>query len=217
MANPRQRRKARSGTSLKPSLNAKQRMRKKLQRAPTVHGADILKDSYDPTLTLKQNYARLGLIPALGVRPNTGGTEKPAAAAAAGSSGESDKPRKGMARVIRDDDGNIVDIVEAPADQETTPWGKPLDNSVEERTDVHTFIPAASKTTTSVVDELQTRADNAEPVQRHTSTLETDWLAQLVAKHSDNYTAMARDRTLNPWQKTPGEIRRALNKARLTQ
>lgn len=216
MANPRQRRKARSGTSLKPSLNAKQRMRKKLQRAPTVHGADILKDSYDPTLTLKQNYARLGLIPALGVRPNTGGTEKPATTTAS-TSKDPEKPRKGMARVVRDDDGNIVDIVEAPADEEETPWGKPLDNSVDERTDVHTFIPAASKTTTSVVDELQTRADNAEPVQRHTSTLETDWLGQLVAKHRDDYTAMARDRTLNPWQKTPGEIRRAINKARLTQ
>jgi nucleolar protein 16 len=50
-------------------------------------------------------------------------------------------------------------------------------------------------------------------VQRHTSSQEHVWLADLVRAHGDDYTAMARDRKLNIWQKTPGEIRRMVKKA----
>lgn len=39
------------------------------------------------------------------------------------------------------------------------------------------------------------------------------WLVQLVKKHGDDWDKMARDRKLNVWQKTPGEIRRMVRKA----
>lgn len=223
MANPRQRRKARSTSTLKPSINAKQRMRKRLARAPTIHGPDILKDSYDPTLTLKQNYAKLGLIPSLNVRPSSGGTEptptSSAATASSSSSNSTEKPKKGMARIVRDDDGNIVDIVEAQSDEEeaeaSSPWGKPMTSVADDH--VETYMPSPSAPTRpakgGVVQELEIMASKAEPVHRHTSTLESQWLANLITKHGQDTESMARDTKLNVWQKTQGEIKRAINKA----
>jgi nucleolar protein 16 len=50
-------------------------------------------------------------------------------------------------------------------------------------------------------------------VIRHTSTSERTWLNQLVTAHGDDYAAMARDRKLNVWQKTEGELKRMVKKA----
>ncbi|SPO20627.1 probable Nucleolar protein 16 [Ustilago trichophora] len=229
MANPRQRRKNRSSSTLKPSLNAKKQMKKKLVRAPTIHGADILKESYDPKLTLRQNYAKLGLVPSLDVRPDTGGVERvPGTATAAalssavGTRGEEKHEkklvRKGMARVVRDQDGNIVDIVEAESEEDNpeniTPWGKPLKSSIADSDQVETYMPVKKDTSkNAVVTQLENRATNAAPVKRHTSQLESQWLADLVAKYRDDTEAMAKDRKLNVWQKTQGEIKRAIKKA----
>ncbi|KIS71633.1 uncharacterized protein UMAG_00074 [Mycosarcoma maydis] len=216
MANPRQRRKARSGSTLKPSLNAKKQMKKKLARAPTIHGADVLKDNYDPKLTLRQNYARLGLVPSLDVRPNTGGTERAPSSISASSSKEGQAAvRKGMARVIRDDAGNIVDIIEADEhDQDETAWGKPLPSSIADRSDVPTFMPVSQPASNpDALQQLEQIASQAAPVERHTSQKESQWLVELVKKHDDDTQAMAKDRHLNLWQKTEGEIKRAIRKA----
>lgn len=56
-------------------------------------------------------------------------------------------------------------------------------------------------------------SSSSKPVQRHSSTSEREWLSQLVAKHGDDYEKMSRDRKLNVWQKTPGEIKRMVRKA----
>lgn len=48
---------------------------------------------------------------------------------------------------------------------------------------------------------------------RHTSAAEKEWLHALVQKHGDDYSAAARDRKLNVWQKTPGELKRMVRKA----
>ncbi len=224
MANPRQRRKAKSGATMKPSNNAKKQMKKKLVRAPTVHGPDVLKDNYDPKLTLKQNYARLGLIGSLGVRPDTGGVERPAGAAvgvekeqSASSSAEEAPLRKGMAKIVRDEDGNIVDIIEAAAedDEESTPWGGKMKESIADSEDVETFMPPTSSAqkVNPVVGKLEEMAAQAVPVERHTSQLEAQWLYDLVSKYGEDTEAMAKDRKLNVWQKTEGEIRRAIKKA----
>ncbi|SNX81375.1 related to NOP16  len=239
MANPRQRRKARSASSLKPSLNAKRQMKKRLVRAPTVHGPDVLKDNYDPKLTLRQNYARLGLIPSLDVRPDSGGVERPTSLASSSSSSSSstsstcavaaaniDVPvRKGMARVVRDAQGNIINIIEPPTsiddqDQETTAWGKPLATSIADEKLIETYMPPSKQSNTTngagrnqVVEQLEIMAAKAQRVQRHTSSFETQWLKRLVEKYGSDTEAMAKDRKLNIWQKTQGEIKRAINKA----
>ncbi|KAJ9477105.1 Nucleolar protein 16 [Pseudozyma hubeiensis] len=216
MANPRQRRKARSGSTMKPSLNAKKQMKKKLSRAPTIHGADVLKDNYDPKLTLRQNYARLGLIPSLDVRPDSGGVER--IPSASSSSADNGVVRKGMARVVRDEAGNIVDILEPEDDQdEETAWGKPMSTSIADRDDVETYMPSPTtnprKGGNKTVEKLKEMASKAAPVKRHTSQLESQWLVDLVHKYGEDTEGMARDRKLNLWQKTEGEIKRAIKKA----
>ena len=50
-------------------------------------------------------------------------------------------------------------------------------------------------------------------MERYTSAGEFSWLAELVQAHGEDVEAMARDRKRNLWQRTPGEIRRALRKA----
>lgn len=60
---------------------------------------------------------------------------------------------------------------------------------------------------------LEALSATAAPVVRHTSTSERTWLQQLVDKHGDDTEAMARDKALNVWQKTEGEIKRAIKKA----
>jgi nucleolar protein 16 len=54
MANPRQRRKTRSGAANGPSAAAKRHQKKKLVRAPTVKGPEALKDKWDGKKTVRQ-------------------------------------------------------------------------------------------------------------------------------------------------------------------
>lgn len=87
---------------------------------------------------LSCSYAALGLLSDLKLRPSGGlapGTEggaslTPAASSSATASGSSSsaKPARGMGRIIRDADGNVLDIIEGSAEPEDTPWGKPLKN-----------------------------------------------------------------------------------------
>jgi len=54
MANPRQRRKSRSGSSTTPSARSKRQAQKKLVRAPTIKGAQVIQENWDPKLTVRQ-------------------------------------------------------------------------------------------------------------------------------------------------------------------
>lgn len=58
------------------------------------------------------------------------------------SSAAESKPKKGMARVIRDEDGKVVDIVEYESedDELMTPWGKEL-NHESESPDLKLIVP----------------------------------------------------------------------------
>ncbi|EPQ32158.1 uncharacterized protein PFL1_00355 [Pseudozyma flocculosa PF-1] len=225
MANPRQRRKSRSGTSNKPSASAKRKLQQKLVRAPEIKGPDVLKNSWDKKLTVRQNYAKLGLLPSLS-HNQSGGLERSdpyhpaniaaASAAAAAAAAESGKPKKGMARIIRDDEGNVVDIIEAADDEETTPWGKPLKDIVDSDEQIENWMPPKSnldKDGNPIVQALEQLEAQAAPVIRHTSTAERTWLHEMVQKHGQDIESMAKDRRINVHQKTAGEIRRAINKA----
>ncbi|CDS02161.1 hypothetical protein [Sporisorium scitamineum] len=120
-----------------------------------------------------------------------------------------------MARVIRDDAGNIIDIIESSSteQEQNTPWGAPLPDSIVDSKDVETLMPASKGSETKVLSQLESMAAQAAPVQRHTSAQESQWLADLVAKYGEDTEAMARDPRLNLWQKTQGEIKRAIKKA----
>lgn len=82
------------------------------------------------------SYAALGLLPDLSMRPSGGtapGTSSSAIPAVASAS-RNGKPAKGMGRIIRDADGNVVDIIEGGDDEEeVTPWGKTMKGWEDER------------------------------------------------------------------------------------
>jgi nucleolar protein 16 len=62
---------------------------------------------------------------------------------------------------------------------------------------------------------LENLSSTSRPVKRHSSTSEKEWLSLLTKKYGNDYEKMARDRELNVWQKTQGEIRRMVKKAGL--
>lgn len=75
MANPRQKRKQRSGTA----KNTLSRGSRKSQRKVVVKGPEVLSTAWDKTKTVRQNYARLGLMSNVNPRLS-GGIEKDASA-----------------------------------------------------------------------------------------------------------------------------------------
>ncbi|KAE8214182.1 hypothetical protein CF327_g2366 [Tilletia walkeri] len=251
MANPRQRRKQRSSAASGSSNTSKRAQRKKLHRAPPLKGpaAAIIRDQWDRTKTIRQNYRALGLVgDGLALRPSGGGektaleaqAEAEAAAAEASSSAAakgkgkataegSSKLRKGLGRIIRDEQGNVIDIIEGGEDEggasssSATPWGKPFndwDELEDKEAPVQTdraYLPEVvgprTRAGEKIITSLEQRAAEAAPVVRHTSTLEASWLHSLVQAHGDDIEAMARDSKRNVWQKTTGEIRKAIKKA----
>ncbi|BGP44090.1 Nucleolar protein 16 [Rhodotorula kratochvilovae] len=194
---------------------------------------------------------------------------------------ETEPLKPGMARIVRDAQGNVVSIIVGGADGEEveekvrapertgessdeeedsdveeaapakkgtgwakkargkpkagerTPWGAPMKDwdaapaneadfgaleGVTKAKDVRQGIPIFGaprdvEAKTDVVRVLEERASHKTKVIRHTSQFEHEWLVSLVGKHGDDIAAMARDRKGNVWQKTPGELRRAIAKA----
>jgi nucleolar protein 16 len=146
-------------------------------------------------------------------------------------SGSSKLP-SGFGRIERDEHGNIVRIVLADEDEEgndpssatpaqSTPWGEPLadllsDSSssedVDDGSDKRTRVVEPKTEFAATLEKLATdyaEAARAEKKPRHASAAETDWLRSLVEKYGDDVARMARDRKLNVWQKTEGEIFKA--------
>lgn len=169
MANPRQRRKSRSGSSTKPSHAAKRKMQNRLQKHGAVvqNAPHILAEKWDRHKTVSQNFRALGLRSNLKVHAAGGGDDKEQMlqrneAALAGKKGQEEERLPAQtARIIRDEHGNVVDIVDEivpslqeqlkhvkPGDiatlrqiraqhktakgKQVTPWGAPLNDSDEE-------------------------------------------------------------------------------------
>ncbi|WVO19573.1 nucleolar protein 16 [Cryptococcus decagattii] len=204
MANPRQRNKAKSSRSHKPSLNAKRRMHQKLRKAPPLKGPEVLQEKWDKKKTVFQNYAALGLLPSIPV-PKGASTSRsqrvklPEVPAET----EAENVKIGFGRIIRDEEGNVIDIIIDEDEQEPEEQME-----VDEEKEMG---PVEAKT--EVVKRLEELAASAAPVKRHSSMSERTWLQQLVDKYGDDTEMMARDRKLNVWQKTEGEIKRMIKKA----
>lgn len=209
MANPRQRRKSRSSKYSGATKSAKRAQNKRIHRAPTVMGPDVLRENWDKTLTTRQNYAKLGLAPSLGL-PTGGLDRKDPYRHAEAPAKPSKQPRKGMARIVRDENGEVVDIVEGDEEHtETTPWGAVLNDDEDEPADLTMFPPKLHEEEGETVRALSELAKEAKPVERYVSHGEASWLVDLVRAHGEDVDAMARDRVRNIQQRTPGEIRRA--------
>ncbi|KAG1819568.1 ribosome biogenesis protein Nop16 [Suillus subaureus] len=216
MANPRQRRKAKSSTH--KTVSHSRRAQKLLKKMPVIRGPKVLQDAWDKSKTVHQNYAALGLQFAL-TPTHSGGAERtlipPKGLAGAGSVPATPKsvessplaiPR-GFGRIIRDEFGNVIRIDLSEFEE--------IQDSVQ-----NTELPEADVDEKSMdnwgahpVVVLEKLSASGRALPRHSSCGERSYLARLIQKYGDNYERMARDRRLNPEQKTVGELRRAVGKA----
>ncbi|EPT05966.1 hypothetical protein FOMPIDRAFT_41534 [Fomitopsis schrenkii] len=230
MANPRQRRKSRSG-SYKP-VHHSRRAKKNLSKQPPIRAPKVLQDAWDKHKTVRQNYEALGLVASLNPTAS-GGVERPLNYAGgspaldalstpeASASQQVASVPKSYGRIVRDQDGNIVDVV-LPEEGESS---APIDDSVEDVPDpsqdeqmapwvgLGSEVKAGTLKTpeTQVVREMS-QERSARPL-RFASTSELATLRRLVGKYGEDVQAMAKDRKLNPDQRTAGELSRAVRKA----
>ncbi|RPD66017.1 hypothetical protein L226DRAFT_519555 [Lentinus tigrinus ALCF2SS1-7] len=238
MANPRQRRKLRSG-SHKPVQHSR-RAKKLLKKQPPIRGPKLLQEAWDARKTVRQNYEALGLAASLNPTASGGteralcthgGDEKNCEKPEASTSGSSkalgaNGVRKGFGKIIRDAEGKVVEVQlgdesgedEDMAREET--MEEVPDPSADEQlagwvglgSDPRTRAPQGAST--GVVQGLEQLSERgAKAVERFTSKGERGTLSQLVAKYGEDVEAMARDRKVNTDQRTAGELRRAIRKA----
>ncbi|EAU91243.2 hypothetical protein CC1G_06878 [Coprinopsis cinerea okayama7 len=252
MANPRQRRKARS-SSYKPVSHSKNAKRN-LKKMPPIRGPKALQEAWDKKKTVRQNYARLGLVSDLNPI-SSGGSEKriepkyedgdaQMSSETAGPSitsdaqtGESSKPLpKGFGRIIRDESGNVIGV-ELPQedeskeaeqeDQEMEALSEPeVDGEMRDlwATNIGKTKVDVKDKVVGLVDELESIAmkknlnsttlsvahSSTGPNLRHAAPGEIAYMRRLFEKYGDDVERMARDRKLNPDQRTAGQLRRAL-------
>jgi len=238
MANPRQRRKAKSSSH--KAISHSKRAKRVLRKMPAIRGPKTLQDAWDPSKTPRQNYLALGLQ--YDLNPvSSGGSEVNLVrvinkvnegqlhTTAQSSVSERDTVTcvlpKGFGRIIRDSSGNIV-RVELPNDEEEKDASQPepvIDTPVMMKeselriwADDHPGTLQGSSSGSmqdTVVQDLENLAASATVQQRYTSEGERLYLERLVRKYGDDLQKMARDRRLNPEQRTANELKRAIAKA----
>ncbi|KAI0797873.1 ribosome biogenesis protein Nop16-domain-containing protein [Abortiporus biennis] len=241
MANPRQRRKLRSGSHT-PVHHSRQAKRL-LKKQPPIKGPKVLQEAWDKHKTVRQNYEALGLVASL--NPNaSGGSETRVQGEVKESVGEvvSHEEKeggipKGYGRIIRDENGNIVDVELGESEEEDEEERLPEDvfedskekgaaewvavGSRGDSSSTHVvqgkhplFRSRVDIGITYVITALEEMSQGGGgKMPRYTSLGELKTLRKLVEKHSDDVEAMARDRKLNVEQRTAGELRRAIQKA----
>lgn len=172
----------------------------------------------DHKQTLSQNYRRLGLVSRLG--KSTGGVEKalpaPGPAASAqrhkgrdegGKKGDKKKLAPGEARIIRDEEGKIIQVIYGKSAEEAL--DSDSDKVGQEEEEEFTGCDGGG-TETDIVKKLKAQAAVGE--RKNKKILcpgEMDWIFRLVEKYGeDDCEGMVRDRKLNVYQQTLGDIRR---------
>jgi nucleolar protein 16 len=222
MANPRQKKKARSGIA---------KARRKPKSKKQLLNNTIIAANWDKTETLAQNYQRLGLTRRL--NKITGGVEKKVSDLGVeehpsgleiGSTGRTAQIEVGEAKIERDPEtGKIVRVLDEGTVQ-ANPLHDPLNrfDSDSENFDVGfdqhghpTNGIAAKAANTAVVAQLEKEARRPEKKYKHKqSEGEKAFIAELVAKHGDDYAAMARDMKTNYMQRSGGDLKRRVRKWR---
>ena len=110
------------------------------------------------------SYAKLGLLPDLSLRDSGGAEVKRSSTLPSAPTGPRGV-RKGMARIVRDADGNVTivdDGEEERAAASATPWGRPMEalGSVEEQLDGE----AEERSTSEEVDDIAGSQTEENPV-----------------------------------------------------
>ncbi|GME67462.1 unnamed protein product [Ambrosiozyma monospora] len=221
MVSVRKRKMARS------SIRKNTRRNKDKQRKHPILSNTVIAENWDKSLTLKQNYARLGLKLRLSTS-ESGGSEKKLRffdpevdnedqEEEEQESDEDDEGKdefdpanipKGLAKLVKDEDGNVVKVVygtKEPKAKPTASTGKKLGrHEVEEKFEIKT----------NVVAELEKMAQESGKNKKkmHLSDREIDWLSRLVEKYGDDFEKMKWDKKLNPNQFSAGELKKRIGK-----
>lgn len=215
------RRRANKATHKKATRRVKDK-----QRKINIASNPIIEANWDYSLTLKQNYKKLGLTSKLQIA--AGGVEqsieKPRIKQAAhdlyqrdenndeeeeeesedeGEIDENDIPL-GEARIIRDKETNeVVKVI----------YGKKKPLTDDLKLAQVQDIPESEKT--EVVKQLEAYASRPLVRQERTaSERESDWLKALWEKYGDDYGKMKWDKKLNIYQQSEGDLKRRITKWR---
>lgn len=195
------------------SVKKNTRRTKDKQRNINVYSNPIIAQNWDKSLTLQQNYKRLGLRAKLGHM--AGGVEQKVETLTELRSKKKNKdtnetvtideiehtddPSKipeGEARIIRDPETNeVLKVIYGTMKVED-------EESDEEEVD------------NSVIKQLEEYAEQHSKVkkERHLSDRESDWLKSLYEKYGDDYEKMKWDKKLNIYQQSAGDLKRRINK-----
>lgn len=190
------------------SVRKNTRRVKDKKRNINIHSNPIIAENWDKSLTLQQNYKKLGLRAKLGSL--AGGKEKDVKTLSQIKSAEStSKPTlaeienttdpakipEGEARIIRD-----------PETDEVT--------SIIYGTMKVAATPENEESSSSVVKQLEEYAEKNAQIkkERKPSSRENEWLEKLYEKHGDDYDKMMWDKKLNIYQQSAGDLRRRITK-----
>jgi len=207
MVSVRKRKMARS------SVKKNTRRTKDKQRNINVYSNPIIAKNWDKSLTLQQNYKRLGLRAKLGHM--AGGVEKKV---------ESLTELRNKKKNKDKDDIVTIDKIEHTDDPSKIPEGEARIIRDPETNEVLKVIYGTmkaedeesdeDKVDNSVIKQLEEYAEQHSKVkkERHLSDRESDWLKSLYEKYGDDYEKMKWDKKLNIHQQSAGDLKRRINK-----
>ena len=167
----------------------------------------------DQSLTLSQNYRRLGLSSKLNAY--TGGTEAKTKSTVLESRLKdtlsipiSLKPSEfgtSEVKVTRDPKtGAIVSVQHEKSEREN-----PLSDPLNELSDLGNDEMVVESSGRGVISELEEQARHSRPKRpRMQSQREREWIERLVGRWGDDWGGMVRDRKLNPQQQSEGDLKR---------
>lgn len=201
----RRRRLSKVKVTKKPRRSSKKRLSSK-----NVSSYPIIAENWDPSLTLAQNYAKLGLASKL--QAPAGGTAKIYKEEAVVVAQPALKTRMTRtARIVRDADGNSKVVYDDDDEEQSDEPEEPRRNRSQDLEWVSAGVKKSkSEPRTEIVSKLEELAASGESREKYTSERENDWLRSLVAKHGDDYKAMQFDRRLNKFQFSAGDLKRRI-------
>lgn len=200
----------------------------------------VIAKHWDPALTAKQNYKRLGLAfrlsaasggeeQRLRVRPIQHGNmeeslfddadDDDAAAAPELDPYDPANILEGTAKMVRDAAGNVVQIVYGTKKLADTPAApqRSADAAADANADPDSDSDDAT-TAHQVIGELEALASLPKRKEvRRMNELDTARCRRLIALYGDDYERMRWDNKLNPFQLSPGQLRKLLLRFRHQQ
>ncbi|VEU19412.1 DEKNAAC100186 [Brettanomyces naardenensis] len=222
MVSVRRRRQQKSGV---PKVT---RRRKDKHRKIHHFGNAIIAANWDDKLTLSQNYAKLGLRVKLG--KNAGGREKevkiisPIKVDDDGDEDDEDLlegDEEGKSNDIDDEDPNLDPYDPANILEGTAKIIRDKDGDVEKvvygtkklHSDEKDEVTVAPKEDSEVVKQLRELAERKKvKKEKKLGEMEAEALKDLYEKYGDDYEAMKWDKKLNPFQLSPGQLKRKLQR-----